>query len=290
MRTFKSIIWGTIMICALVLINGCGNDDNPLEKIMSSETSIDYSKARIGDLFYTDGTFSSTLEAGKTPIGVIAYLGTNNYTENGVILRDDKTTLNSHGLVLCLKNIASGGETKWSVDITTWEFGEEAKVDDVASLKRTDNVSGYTNTKTLAYKDNSETNYKAAYAAWNYTALVAPSNTTGWFLPSAQQWVKMVEGLGEISDGAPAMDSWFDENHTGAYKWEAAIKKAGEGNYDTLLSEFICYCSSSEYAKGSTVDFLIDPLDTYIGHGFSFSYSPKDGPNDYFRVRPILAF
>ena len=33
-----------------------------------------YATAKLGDLFYSDGTFSSTLVAGKTPIGVIAYL------------------------------------------------------------------------------------------------------------------------------------------------------------------------------------------------------------------------
>ena len=30
-------------------------------------------------------------------------------------------------------------------------------------------------------------NYPAASAAWNYAGLEAPANTTGWFLPSAQQ-------------------------------------------------------------------------------------------------------
>ena len=61
----------------------------------------------LGDLYYSDGTFSSTLINGKTPIGVIAYLGSDSFSENGVTLRDGVTTLNSYGLVLCLKNAAT---------------------------------------------------------------------------------------------------------------------------------------------------------------------------------------
>lgn len=67
-------------------------------------------QATLGDLYYSDGTFSATLETGKTPIGVIAYVGTDVFSENGVTLRDGATTLQSHGLVLCLKDIAN---VKW---------------------------------------------------------------------------------------------------------------------------------------------------------------------------------
>jgi hypothetical protein len=66
--------------------------------------------------------------------------------------------------------------------------------------------------------------------------LAAPAGTTGWFLPSAQQWVKMMTGLG----GLKASDinkwyDWFDQSHTAVDNWEAAFKKAGSGNYDSMI-------------------------------------------------------
>ena len=59
----------------------------------------------LGDLFYSDGTYSTTLQAGKTAIGVIAYLGTDNFTENGTTVGGSAFV--GHGLVMCLKNAAS---------------------------------------------------------------------------------------------------------------------------------------------------------------------------------------
>ncbi len=125
--------------------------------------------ATLGNLYYSDGTFSATLETGKTPIGVIAYVGTDVFSENGATLRDGATTLQSHGLVLCLRNIANA---KWrkrpSEDgpANTIDFPSEAIVDDTGDLTRTTNVSGYANTKFLAEKTDAESNYPAAYQTW----------------------------------------------------------------------------------------------------------------------------
>lgn len=160
--------------------------------------------ATLGDLMGANGKFYADADAitaaSTTAIGVIAHIGNDATTEtiaNG----------GGHGLVLCLKNAASGDDAQWSTETSTLEFGNDAKVTDANGLKRTTNVSGYTNTKTLAEKTDAATKYKAAYKAYNaknYTGLTAPAGTTGWFLPSAQQWVKMIEGLGGLTDGAPS--------------------------------------------------------------------------------------
>ena len=187
--------------------------------------------ATLGDLMGANGKFYATAAAitaaGTTAIGVIAYLGSDGCVET---IADG----GGHGLVLCLKNAASG--VRWSTEQGV-EFGESARVTSIEALKRTTNVSGYTNTKTLAEKTDAATKYPAAYQAKNYAGLTAPATgTTGWFLPSAQQWVKIIEGLGGLSDGAPNFeDSWFDNNHTAATKWETALEKAGDGNYDSMI-------------------------------------------------------
>ena len=135
----------------------------------------------LGDLYYSDGTFSWTLEDGKTPIGVIAYVGTDAFTENGVTLRDGTTTLQSHGLVLCLKNI---DHVKWRKNpseggpANVIVFSSNAQVNDRDDLLRTTDVSGYTNTKFLTEQTDAESNYPAAYQSWNYSVLTAPATTT----------------------------------------------------------------------------------------------------------------
>ena len=244
----------------------------------------------LGDLYYSDGTYSTTLQTGKTPIGVIAYLGTDNFTENGTTVGGN--TFAGHGLVLCLKNAASGADAQWSTETSTLEFGEDAKVTDADGLKRTTSVSGYTNTKTLAEKADAATKYKAAYAAKNYTGLTAPAGTTGWFLPSAQQWVKMQEGLGGLAESAIVWGSWFNNDHSAATAWETAMAKAGTKGtaYDSMTDAYLWYWSSSEFSAVYAVLLDVDATDTGGDYGFYWYSSYKDSQGDKYRVRPVLAF
>lgn len=241
----------------------------------------------LGYLYYSDGTYSSTLIDGKTPIGVIAYLDQPGPDDDEIT---EKSQGAGHGLVLCLKNAASGADAQWSTETSTLEFGEDAKVASLDALKRTTNVSGYTNTKTLAEKTEAATKYKAAYAAKNYTGLTAPAGTTGWFLPSAQQWVKMQTGLGELGESSITWESWFDTSHTAADKWEAALAKAGDGNYDSMTSTYLFYWSSSEYSAYRAVYLGVDATATGDLHGFCCDRYNKGNTDVKFRVRPVLAF
>ena len=248
--------------------------------------------ATLGDLMGADGKFyanaAAISTASTTAIGVIAYLGTDNFTENGTNVGG--STFVGHGLVLCLKNAASGADAQWSTETSALEFGEDAKVANIDALKRATNVSGYTNTKTLAEKDDADTKYKAAYAAKNYTGLTAPAGTTGWFLPSAQQWVKMQTGLGELDESSISSNSWYDNDHTAANKWETALAKAGDGNYDSMTSTILYYWSSSEVSAGKAVSLGVDARATGSGNGFEWNSGNKDSASGTRRVRPVLAF
>ena len=239
--------------------------------------------ATLGDLMNSDGTFSATAEEGKTPVGVIAYLGNDATVESAEVG-------GGHGLVMALKNAAN--KVVWSTDTENWQFSTSAKVQDLDALFRTTDVSGYTNTKTLVEKEEAENVFPAAYKAKNYTP-TAPTSTTGWFLPSMQQWVKMMTGLGGLSNEDITFTSpdfsWFDNNHTAADKWEAALEKAGNGNYDSMKS-YQYYWSSSEYSDLSAVPVGVDASGTGTEYGFCVYVQFKDYESSYFFVRPVLAF
>jgi len=250
--------------------------------------------ATLGNLYYSDGTFSATLETGKTPIGVIAYLGSDAYSENGVTLRDGSTTLQSHGLVLCLKDIAN---VKWRKGqseggpATTIDFPSEAIVDDTGDLTRTTNVSGYANTKFLAEKTDAESNYPAAYQTWNYSTLTAPATTTGWFMPSMQQWVKMLTALGGMSETDIVWLAWKDTSLSSIHNLEAAMSKAGDKGsvYDGMSDSNRYYWSSSEATAGGAADLVLYPVAESSNYGLMFSFANKVNYWNYF-VRPVLAF
>ena len=146
-----------------------------------------------------------------------------------------------------------------------------------ASLKRNTYVSGYANSQQLGNNQN----FYACYAAWNYAALAAPSTTTGWFLPTAQQWVKMLGGLGAVDESTIEWQGTFDVGCTSALQFEAAMSVVGEKgtSFDGLTGKM--YWTSSE-ATGSTAVYLI------FATGAAFSYNLK-GSKSYY-VRPVLAF
>ena len=241
--------------------------------------------ATLGDLMAADGKFyadaAAITAASTTAIGVIAHLGNDACTEtiaNG----------GGHGLVLCLKNAASN--IAWSTDKSSQAYTGNAFVTNADGLKRSDGVSGYSATAALASATDASTVYPAAYQAQHYTTLPAPTaGTTGWFLPSAQQWVKMQTGLGALDESSITWLSWFDNSHTAADKWEAALSKAGSGNYDSMTSAYLWYLSSSECSAYSAV-YLSVATDTGDAYGFEWLYFNKDVTVSSNRVRPVLAF
>ena len=239
-------------------------------------TVAQYASLAVGDIFYSDGTFSSTLQEGKTPIGVIAYVGSDVFSENGVTLRDGTTTLESHGLVLSLRDV--GSAVTWNASGNTYLKTQfDQLTEDAGDLHRSTDVSGYSNCRQKANADD----FYACYQTWNYDGLVAPASTTGWFLPTAQQWVKMLEGLGELSAGDIVWQNTFDIGCTSVAKWEAAMAKVGaEGTaFDGMTGKY--YWSSSE-ATGSTAVFIA------IRSGVAIYYNPKG--SEYHYLRPVLAF
>ena len=247
--------------------------------------STPYFAAQVGDLFYSDGTYSSTLEPGKTPIGVIAYLAPTDIDDDEITEKDYGY---GHGLVLSLKNAATGVDWSTENNNDLFEFGESAKVESNVGLWRLTAASGYDNHWTLYDKYGFETNYPAAAAAYQYMA--HPSSTSYWFLPSAQQWVKMLEALGGLSRSEIVWGEWFDHNHLAATAIENALKKAGTGNYDSVTDGLKWYWTSSEYTKKWVVILGIKAMDT--GSTYSLYWNHSDKVNSFYTctVRPVLAF
>ena len=245
----------------------------------------------LGDLYYSDGTWSPTLIEGKTPIGVIAYLDQldpydDEISENGTIVGG--SAFEGHGLVLCLKNAAS--HVKWSTEEVSKFPGQE--VTNVDGLKRKTSASGYTNTATLTSDAETAAKYPAAAAARNYTDLPAPAGSTGWFLPSAQQLVRIQESLGGVNVGDITWDGYYDTSHSGADKWEAALAKAGEKGtaYDSVNDAWLWYWTSSEEKYDFAMAMIIDATGTGMGYGFAWEGFLKGYQDDRARVRPVLAF
>lgn len=197
----------------------CGSDDEESSKApVPAVTS-----AKIGDIYYSDGTCSKLLALEKTPIGIVVYVGNDSVSEN------------MHGLVMALHN---SGKEKWSPKGSPKGMSlfpllnsiEDAIVD----------YSGSAKTKWLAEHDS-----YAAKSALNYDVAV-PAETSGWFLPSIGQWIAVVNNF-----GAGVSSTLTPKTYTGGAQVlsgiNEALSKVGiEGSDYTAIS--------TKYPKGVSKD------------------------------------
>ena len=279
-------------------------------------TMVDYTYTmEVGDIYYSDGAMthqSEDLASGKTPIGIVGYLGNNYWTEKGV------SGKGGHALVMCLKTIGSTGSTVDAQEDYKKNGNNGAKVKAyigtryawyssnsdtgrpkvnsksllVNSYKQSYG-SGYTDTNYLINKWNSEA--AAAFHAKIYNTLPANSSKcTGWFLPSAGQYYAVMSQLGGgISPDTWELNEYFGNMTTVTKNINNKLKKVGDSNHTEFFGDINTWAwTSSEFSStyAVRVDSGIDDskglgsvrFDSY-GYGFGTKMF-------LLPVRPFLAF
>ena len=275
--------------------------DNAIDKgiATSKRTAISIAHTlAVGDIYYSDGAItkpkpediSAARANGKTPIGVIGYLGNNKWTESGT-----ESGYGGHALVMCLKNIGSTSTTDMGSGYRWYSSNEDCqrtKVDTGDKIRGSsdkDYGSGYKETKVLVANGSA---FEAANAAKNYTSLPAPTNKcTGWFLPSAGQYYAVMSQLG----GGIKPDNWeinvfFENMTTVSGNINAALSKVGPDQYTEFFQGTNTWAwTSSEFSSTNAVG-IDSGVDDSKGSGsvrFALITSAKTGTRP---VRPFLAF
>lgn len=255
-----------------------------------------------GDIYYSDGALSSQSESllsGKTPVGIVGYVGENYWTEKQL----KSSNKGGHALVMCLKTIGSTGTTSIGTGYAWYSSNTDAgrpKVNSKALLTGSYNQtygSGVTETNALISKWS--TAAAAAYQAKHYTTLPASSSKcSGWFLPTAGQYYAVMSTLGaEFSrdwtgiygDAASGSTLGFFSNMTTVTgNINNKLKKVGNNNY----TEFFCATNtwawtSSEFSATAAV--IVDSgVDDAKGSGSVRFY--VNAKTYQLPFRPFLAF
>lgn len=178
---------------------------NQIESITYTDDLAEEQTAapKVGDYYYSDGTWSSDLDYSKSPIGVVFYTG--DPTAEDPVLKADFPNCN-HGLVVA----ASAAETGciWQKDFLT--FG--SSVGDWVM----NNLTGYTSTESNYGQDvirNSILGYNNTKAIRAFNAAnpeyavvpvemtadfeakhAAPANSSGWYVPSVKELFILING------------------------------------------------------------------------------------------------
>ena len=276
-------------------------------------TKVDYNYTmEVGDIYYSDGAMthqSEALASGKTPIGIVGYLGNDYWTEKGV------SGKGGHALVMCLKTIGSTGSTKAAQEgknvqayigtgYAWYSSNSDAgrtKINNKDLLVKSYNEtygSGYTETDELIKKWG--TAAAAAYQAKHYKTLPANSTKcTGWFLPTAGQYYAVMTNLGAafsrdwtgIWDGNTTTHpkfGFFNNMTTVTTNINNKLKKVGDLNYTEFFGAVNTWAwTSSEFSSTTAVGFD-SGVDDSKGSG-SVRFGRYDKTYQI-PVRPFLAF
>lgn len=173
-------------------------------------------KPQNGDPFWSDGTYGRTehSDPNVSIVGIIVYVNQGNATGNAIT---EETSGFGHGLVMALHNVPFPGSSSalWGADGgVRWRTTSTAStrvtpylVTKPSETLDANKASGLTNTNAIIDVLGSNS---AAYLAKNYSLATAPSNTSGWFLPSIGQWMYTIstDGFG----GAKPATDWTNND------------------------------------------------------------------------------
>ena len=260
--------------------------------IAECAVSIDKRALAIGDYYYSDGTWSAQLDEGRTPIGVVFYVG--DVTEFDPALKNEHPNC-THGLVVSLTEHQQG--TAWQSNyesyastIGMWCDAFTPQYEPVTSgYELEDNLNrpiGYNNTKAMelynAAEDNAEWQIEPINFVVDYrTKVPAPEVSSDWYLPSAKELSLLMSGeydknIWDIRDTGASVENLKEVNKKIA-KVEGAL-----GLGQALPGVLFFYWSSTEVSWEYAICVV-----TYNGQTPQ-ALKKETGLN--FNVRPILAF
>lgn len=149
----------------------------------------------LGDIFYSDGSWSTDLDESKTPVGIVFYTG--DPTVHDATLRRDHPEC-THGLVLALDEdygmwmksvykLLDWFETTTDTGLITCTTTESGMEPDYLNK-----IMGYNNTKVIelynSLEEHASTKVDALASVLAYRERVpAPEGTSDWYLPSAKE-------------------------------------------------------------------------------------------------------
>ena len=277
---------------------------------LKSDLLIKYSlaDARVGDFYCKNSSGEGYLIPGDIAqlteerqaacIGIVYSTDVNRIGKAAKEVLTDKG-ITPHGLVMALTNASNS--CNWGNhkdENSNGSEGEPFKENTDKVYKMYKNVDGYGETHWIidTYGRNGNTALQNTYTAFYHTSrygtaesntgkYAAPSNTTGWFIPSMGQWWDILSNLGKIdlTSYRNSADSYANIGRTvptAVYNINTYLQKISDA---TPFSTNTYFCSSSEYNHLSACNVLF-----YSDGGLGLHYSGKERSGR--RLRCSFAF
>ncbi len=295
----KSIMWSSSNP-EIVSVNGAGSVTalRPGEAVITAKAgkqtdecvvTVTAAPLSVGDYYYSDGSWSQSLDPTRTPIGVVFYLG--DPTESDPALKADHPYC-THGLVVAL---TEQNTTPWQRNHTIFNdtVGRWVELNTdyetiTSGYEKDDNLNriiGYNNTKAIEAFNADEVNVDWKVSAVEYVVnyrseVVAPESSSDWYLGSSKEYSLLVSGeydknLWEIGDSGISVQNKNDIN-------EKIAMIEGAVQIGVAVPVIMFYWTSTEFSWEWAGGML-------PGNGRSLQMFKGDN-QAFYTVRPILAF
>ena len=202
----------------------------------------------VGDYFYSDGTWSTELQSGKTVVGVV--FSTANATSTDPQLKKDYPEC-THGLVVSVKEydspiaMVSGADYSWN---SVNNYALELR--GYASMAATDIICGYSNTQAMkAFKAAKGDYSKYLDVIDGHDVSVAGTST--WYMPSQYELSLIGADYSVINERLAAAGDQFEEFKN---SWDSALRSGiywSSTYLDGLGSQSKPYILSTNQLDGS---------------------------------------
>ena len=202
--------------------------------VFSLDTSLffdDYSKVRLGDYYYEDGTLSHEIALGKKMVGMVFNLNTSD---------EEKKNGWTHGQIIALEDAKV-----LKKDCMSWGI-----VNNSILKLAVKNPGGIVNGKDTGYLIShlecveNNPDFKPFIIASQYDVQLPTGETSGWYLPCIAQWRTIYENF-----------------HSQWQKYWRFLKITGRGGITV-------YATSSVYDRDNAWKYAMGYAEDYLDHAY----------------------
>lgn len=179
---------GEKALLRVTFVDGDGNETTVSRILTYTKETPQGEPVKVGYYYYSDGSYSESLNSQKTCIGVVFYVGDVAKDDESLRAKLGNTGKGYHGLVVALKDLSS----------TVWM----SKYKDVGVSMDLNLMNGYANTQRMIAWNNNDANignqidivFKINAFAEQYPA---PKTSSGWYLPSLKELSTLCSGYSD---------------------------------------------------------------------------------------------
>lgn len=180
----EGIVNGEKALLRITVVDACGSE-TVFSRVLEYKEEAEAIPAEAGYYYFSDGTWAADLDAGKTCVGIVFYVGDVAKDDEELMAKIGSTASGTHGLVAALKDLTP---TIWMKPFA------ETGVSSNLNL-----MNGYSNTLRMNEWDSDDKNISnlidiqikmAAFVSEN----PAPETSSGWYLPSVKELSTLCTG------------------------------------------------------------------------------------------------